>query len=125
MAARRLPGILPPLTWEESLTVTRIHSLAGSLGPAQGLVTQSPFRMPHHSASTEGIVGGASTPRPGEISLAHAGVLFLDEAPEFRASILQALREPVEEGRITIARAGSSVVYPAEFQLVLAANPKR
>jgi magnesium chelatase family protein len=123
MAARRLAGILPTLTWEESLTVTRIHSLAGSLDPSQGLLTRSPFRMPHHSASTEGIVGGASTPRPGEISLAHAGVLFLDEAPEFRASILQALREPVEEGRVTIARAGSSVVYPAGFQLVLASNP--
>jgi magnesium chelatase family protein len=123
MAARRLPGILPPLAWEEALTVTRLHSLAGILDPSQGLVTRSPFRMPHHSASAEGIVGGASTPRPGEISLAHAGVLFLDEAPEFRTSILQALREPIEEGRITIARARTSVAYPAEFQLVLAANP--
>ena len=123
MAARRLPGILPPLEWEESLTVTRIHSLAGALGSRQGLIRRSPFRMPHHSASAEGIVGGASNPRPGEISLAHAGVLFLDEAPEFRKCILQALREPIEEGRITIARAGTSVMYPAAFQLVLAANP--
>ena len=123
MAARRLPSILPPLTWEESLLVTRIHSTAGVLPPGAGLVQDPPFRMPHHSASAEGIIGGGKVPRPGEVSLAHEGVLFLDEAAEFSTALLQTLREPMEEGSITIARAGTSIQFPARFQLVLAMNP--
>jgi magnesium chelatase family protein len=123
MAARRLPSILPPLSWEESLLVTRIHSTAGVLAPGAGLVRDPPFRMPHHSASAEGIIGGGKVPRPGEVSLAHEGVLFLDEAAEFSTALLQTLREPMEEGSITIARAGSSIQFPARFQLILAMNP--
>ena len=123
MAARRFPTILPDLTREDALDVTRIHSIAGMLPPDGGLVSRPPFRMPHHSSSLEGLVGGGRTVRPGEVSLAHRGVLFLDEAPEFRESLLQSLREPIEEGRVDIARAGSSVWFPAEFQLILAANP--
>ncbi|MBN1699124.1 MAG: YifB family Mg chelatase-like AAA ATPase [Spirochaetales bacterium] len=123
MGARRLPSILPPLSREESLEVTGIHSIAGKLPPHCGLITRPPFRMPHHSASTEGIIGGGKLPKPGEVSLAHEGILFLDEAPEFRKDLLQALREPIEEERITIARAESNVRFPASFQLVLAANP--
>ena len=123
MAARRLPSILPSLSWEEALAVTRIHSIAGVLPPASGLIRRPPLRMPHHSASSEGIIGGGKTPRPGEVSLAHEGVLLLDEAAEFKASLLQTLREPLEEGSVTIARAGSSVRYPASFQLVLTTNP--
>jgi len=123
MAARRLPSILPPLDWEESLLVSRIHSTAGVLPPGAGLLREPPFRMPHHSASAEGIIGGGKTPRPGEVSLAHEGVLFLDEAAEFSMSLLQTLREPMEEGSISIARAGTSMRFPARFQLVLAMNP--
>jgi len=123
MAARRLPSILPPLSWEESLLVTRIHSTAGVLPAGSGLVRDPPFRTPHHSASAEGIIGGGKVPRPGEVSLAHEGVLFLDEAAEFSTALLQSLREPMEEGSITIARAGTSMRFPARFQLVLAMNP--
>ena len=123
MAARRLPTILPELEREEALLVTRIHSIAGVLPPNAGLITRPPFRMPHHTASAEGIIGGGAVPRPGEVSLAHGGVLFLDEAPEFRQNLLQALREPVEEQMVTIARAAFTFRFPASFQLVLAANP--
>jgi magnesium chelatase family protein len=123
MSARRLPSILPPLSWEESLLVTRIHSTAGVLPLGGGLVQDPPFRMPHHSASAEGIIGGGKIPRPGEVSLAHEGVLFLDEAAEFSTALLQSLREPMEEGSISIARAGTSIRFPARFQLVLALNP--
>ena len=123
MAARRLPTILPTLSKEESLVVTSIHSVAGVLPDGGSLIRTPPFRSPHHSASSEGVTGGGQMPRPGEVSLAHEGVLFLDEAPEFRKALLQALREPVEEGRITISRAGLSVRFPSDFQLVLAANP--
>lgn len=123
LGARALPALLPDLTREEALAVTRIHSIAGILSPHQGLVTRPPFRMPHHSASSEGIVGGGKLLRPGEASLAHHGVLFLDEAPEFGTSLLQSLREPAEEGAISIARAGATVKFPAGFQLVLAFNP--
>jgi magnesium chelatase family protein len=133
MLARRLPSIMAPLTPEEAVEVTRLHSLAGQIhagaednpAPLGGpcLITQPPFRSPHHSASAEGILGGGKTIRPGEISLAHWGVLFLDEAPEFRSNVLQALREPLEDRVITIARAGGQVLLPAEFQLILAANP--
>jgi magnesium chelatase family protein len=123
MAARRLPGLLPPLEREEALAVTRIHSIAGLLPVHAGLIGRPPFRAPHHSASMEGIIGGGRFLRPGEASLAHDGILFLDEAPEFGMSILQGLREPVEEGWISIARAGATVRYPAALQLVLAFNP--
>ncbi len=123
MLARRFPSILAPLTPGEAVEVTRIHSLAGTLGSAAPLIAEPPFRAPHHSASAEGMLGGGRGIRPGEISLAHYGVLFMDEAPEFRANILRALREPVEDGVITIARAEGSARLPAEFQLILAANP--
>jgi magnesium chelatase family protein len=123
MGARRLPSILPGLDREEALAVTRIHSIAGVLPAGAGLITRPPFRMPHHTASCEGIVGGGRLLRPGEASLAHHGVLFLDEAPEFGMSLLQGLREPIEDGWISIARAGSTVRYPASLQLVLAFNP--
>lgn len=123
MAARRLPGLLPQLDREEALAVTRIHSIAGVLPPDTGLVTRPPFRMPHHSASPEGIVGGGRYLKPGEVSLAHHGVLFLDESPEFGMTLLQSLREPVEDGWVSIARAGCTVRYPAGIQLVLAFNP--
>lgn len=123
MAARRLPSLLPGLDRDESLAVTRIHSLAGILPPGAGLVTRPPCRMPHHSASAEGILGGGHLLKPGEVSLAHNGVLVLDEAPEFGMSLLQGLREPVEDGWVSIARAGCTVRYPASLQLVLAFNP--
>ncbi len=123
MAARSLPSILPALSREEALSVTRIHSIAGILPPGAGLVSEPPFRMPHHSASLEGIIGGGRFLRPGEISLAHNGVLLLDEAPEFGMSLLQSLREPIEDGVVSIARAGASVRFPAAFQLVMTFNP--
>jgi magnesium chelatase family protein len=125
MLARRLPSILAPLTPEEAVEVTRLHSLAGrTLAETEGrLITHPPFRSPHHSASAEGILGGGKTVRPGEISLAHFGALFLDEAPEFRSNVLQSLREPLEDRVITISRADGPVRLPADFQLVLAANP--
>jgi magnesium chelatase family protein len=123
MAARRLPSVLPSLDREEALAVTRIHSIAGILPPGSGLITRPPFRMPHHTASCEGILGGGKLLKPGEVSLAHLGILFLDEAPEFGMSLLQGLREPVEDGWVSIARAGSTVRYPACLQLVLAFNP--
>ncbi|MDR0597914.1 MAG: YifB family Mg chelatase-like AAA ATPase [Treponema sp.] len=125
MLARRLPSILAPLTPEEAVEVTRLHSLAGrTLAETEGrLITRPPFRSPHHSASAEGILGGGKTVRPGEISLAHFGALFLDEAPEFRSNVLQSLREPLEDRVITISRADGPVRLPADFQLVLAANP--
>ena len=120
---RRLPALLPDLDREASIEVSRIHSLAGLLGPGAGLVRKPPFRSPHHSASLEGMVGGGRNPRPGEISLAHRGILFMDEAPEFDRDILQALREPVEDGFLTISRASGQTRFPADFQLFLAANP--
>ncbi len=123
MAATRIGSILPPLTQQESIEVTKIYSLAGQLPENRGLILYPPFRNPHHSASGEGIIGGGNPIVPGEVSLAHCGVLFLDEAPEFRKTILQGLREPVERGRVDIARAGSNYWFPASFQLVLAANP--
>jgi magnesium chelatase family protein len=130
MLARRIPSIMAPLSPAEAVDVTRLYSLAGRIGPgrdsagilAPGLITRPPFRAPHHSASAEGILGGGKTVRPGEISLAHYGVLFLDEAPEFRVNVLQALREPLEDRVITISRAEGPVRLPADFQLLLAAN---
>lgn len=123
MLARRLPGILPPLSFDEAIEATTIHSVAGQLRPGIGLLTDRPFRAPHHTISDVALVGGGSTPRPGEVSLAHHGVLFLDEMPEFDRRVLEALRQPIEEGRITVSRALRSVVFPARFVLVAAMNP--
>ena len=123
MLARRLPGILPPLSFDEAIEATTIHSVAGQLRPGVGLLTERPFRAPHHTISDAALVGGGSTPRPGEVSLAHHGVLFLDEMPEFDRRVLEALRQPIEEGRITVSRALRSVVFPARFVLVAAMNP--
>lgn len=123
MMARRLPGILPPLTFEEALECTAVHSVAGLVPPGAGLLAARPFRAPHHTASHVALVGGSGIPRPGEISLAHHGVLFLDEVPEFNRRALETLRQPLEEGRVTIARAARTVTYPAQFMLVAAMNP--
>lgn len=123
MLARRLPSILPALTRQEALEATSIHSVAGLLPPSGGLLPERPFRAPHHTISAAGLVGGGSVPRPGEVSLAHNGVLFLDELLEFPRHVLEALRQPVEDGRVVIARAAMSVAFPASFTLVAAANP--
>ncbi len=123
MLARRLPGLLPPLTFDEALTVTTIHSVAGLLQPGRGLVRERPFRAPHHTCSTVALVGGGSLPRPGELSLAHHGVLFLDELPEFGRHVLETLRQPLEEGLVRIARASRSATFPANIMLVGAMNP--
>ena len=122
MLARRLPGLLPPLAFEEALEATRIHGAAGRLG-AEPIVRERPFRAPHHSATRAGLLGGGSPPRPGEVSLAHHGVLFLDELPEFERGALEALRQVLEERRVVVARASGTCVFPADFQLVAAANP--
>ncbi|QNP31043.1 YifB family Mg chelatase-like AAA ATPase [Cylindrospermopsis curvispora] len=123
MLARRLPGILPPLEFSESLEVTRIHSVAGLLKNRGSLVRERPFRSPHHSASGPSLVGGGSFPRPGEISLSHRGVLFLDELTEFKRDVLEFLRQPLEDGYVTISRTRQSVVFPAQFTLVASTNP--
>jgi magnesium chelatase family protein len=122
MLARRLPSILPPLTFEEALEATVVHSVAG-LTHRRGLLASRPFRAPHHSISDAGLVGGSNLPRPGEISLAHHGVLFLDELPEFKRHVIDALRQPAEEGEVCIVRAARAVRFPAEFMLVAAMNP--
>ncbi len=123
MAARRLPTILPPLTLEEALETSRIYSVAGLLQAETGLLTKRPFRAPHHTISDVALVGGGNYPVPGEISLAHHGVLFLDELPEFKHTVLEVLRQPLEEGRIIIARARFRIEYPANFILIAAMNP--
>ena len=123
MLARRLPTILPPLTREEALETTKIHSVAGKTEFAGGLMTLRPFRAPHHLTSQVALIGGGQSPRPGEVSLAHNGVLFLDELPEFGRSVLEVLRQPLEEKRIVVSRAKYSVEYPANFTLVAAMNP--
>lgn len=123
MLAQRLPGILPPLGFEEALDVTRIYSVAGLLPDNTGLMAARPFRTPHHTISDVALVGGGRNPRPGEVSLAHRGVLFLDELPEFAKSSLEALRQPLEDGVVTVSRAAGSVTYPARCMLVAAMNP--
>jgi len=123
MLARRLATILPPLTFDEALDSTAIHSVAGLLPAGSGLLARRPFRAPHHSISGAALIGGGSQPRPGEISLAHNGVLFLDELPEFHRHVLDLMRQPLEEGRVTIARAACRAVFPSRFMLVAAMNP--
>jgi magnesium chelatase family protein len=118
MLARRLPGVLPPLARAEALEVTRIHSVAGLLPAGRPLVAVPPFRAPHHGASAPAVVGGGPSPRPGEVSLAHRGVLFLDELPEFPRSVLESLRQPLEDGFVAVARVGGHAIFPARFQLV-------
>ena len=123
MLARRLPTILPSLSLEEALEATKIHSVAGTLPEGQPLVAARPFRAPHHTVSDAGMIGGGSWPRPGEVSLSHAGVLFLDELPEFRRNVLEALRQPLEDGVVTLSRAAMSLSFPARFMLAAAMNP--
>lgn len=123
MLAKRLATILPPLTLAEALETTQIHSIVGQLAPGQALITSRPFRSPHHTASDAGLLGGNINPTPGEISLAHHGVLFLDELPEFKRSVLETMRQPLEEGRVTISRAAGTMTFPAQFMLVAAMNP--
>jgi magnesium chelatase family protein len=123
MLARRLPTVLPEMSLEEALDTTKIHSVAGLLQPGSSLVTARPFRAPHHTISDAGLIGGGSYPRPGEVSLAHGGVLFLDELPEFRKNVLEVLRQPMEDGFVTISRAATSLCYPARFMLAAAMNP--
>jgi magnesium chelatase family protein len=121
--ARCLAGLLPPLERRESVEVTAVHSVAGVLGPGSGLIRRRPFRAPHHSISEAGFIGGGGIPRPGEVSLAHRGVLFLDELPEFGRGALESLRQPLEEGVVHIVRARASATFPARFTLVAAMNP--
>ncbi len=123
MLAKRLATILPPLTLNEALETTKIHSIMGLLAPGQALVTQRPFRAPHHTASDAGLLGGNMNPTPGEISLAHNGVLFLDELPEFKRNVLETMRQPLEEGHVTISRAAGTMTFPSQFMLVAAMNP--
>src|SRR5438128_947152 len=123
MLAKRLPSILPRLALEESIVTTKIHSVAGTLPAGSGLLARRPFRAPHHTISTAGLVGGGTPPRPGEVSLAHHGVLFLDELPEFRRDTLEVLRQPMEDGMVTIARVTRTVTFPSRFTLAAALNP--
>jgi magnesium chelatase family protein len=123
MLARRLPTILPSMTLDEALETTKIHSVAGLLGGGRSLCAVRPFRAPHHTISDAGLIGGGSVPRPGEVSLAHGGVLFLDELPEFRRNVLEVLRQPLEDGTVTLSRAAISLTFPAQFMLAAAMNP--
>ncbi len=123
MIAKRIPSILPDLTFEESLEVTKIHSIAGNLSSNSPLISERPFRHPHHTISSVGLSGGGANPRPGEISLSHNGVLFMDELPEFRRDALEAMRQPLEDGEITITRAGGTATYPSNVMLVASMNP--
>ncbi len=122
MIAKRVPTIMPPLEFEESLEITKIHSVAGLTGKS-GLVTERQFRSPHHTISNAGLIGGGTFPRPGEVSLAHNGVLFLDELPEFDRSVLEVLRQPLEDKHVTISRATMSLTFPAHFMMVASMNP--
>lgn len=123
MLAKRLPGIIPPMTLEEALETTKIHSVAGKMGKETGLVSLRPYRSPHHTISDVALVGGGSSPQPGEISLAHNGVLFMDELPEFKRNVLEVLRQPLEDRKITVSRSRFTVNYPANFMLVASMNP--
>jgi len=123
MLAKRLPSILPPLTLNEALETTKIHSVAGKVGADAALITTRPFRSPHHTISDVALVGGGGNPQPGEISLSHNGVLFLDELPEFKRTVLEVMRQPMEERRVTISRAKISIEYPANFMLIASMNP--
>ena len=123
MLSRRVPSILPPMTLDEALETTKIHSISGVLSTHQALVARRPFRAPHHTISDAGLLGGGSHPMPGEVSLAHHGVLFLDELPEFHRNVLEVMRQPLEDGFVTISRASASVTFPCRFMLVAAMNP--
>ena len=123
MLAKRIPTIMPDMTKEESIESTKIHSINGMLRPKQSLLTTRPFRSPHHTISDAGLLGGGSNPGPGEVSLAHHGILFLDELPEFRRSTLEVMRQPLEDGRVTISRAAGSLTFPSRFMLIAAMNP--
>jgi len=123
MLARRLPSILPPMVLEEAIETTKIHSVAGLMPDGAALLATRPFRSPHHTVSDAGLIGGGSVPAPGEVSLAHNGVLFLDELPEFRRNVLEVLRQPLEDGLVTITRAAGSMTFPARFTLAAAMNP--
>jgi len=118
-----VPTVLPVLSFEESLDTSKIYSVMGLMPSGHGLITLRPFRSPHHTISDAGLIGGGQNPKPGEVSMAHNGVLFLDELPEFRRNVLEVLRQPMEDGQVTISRANSTVAYPAEFMLVAAMNP--
>jgi magnesium chelatase family protein len=123
MLARRMPTILPDMTLAEALETTKIHSVAGRLPAGEALIATRPFRSPHHSISYAGLIGGGAYPKPGEVSLAHHGILFLDELPEFKKDILEMMRQPMEDNSVTISRASSTLTYPASFMLVAAMNP--